>query len=153
MLLYGGVKATVLFSHRAPIAARNVVQPHRDFNQHTIQGQKKIEHLLGVSSAKRQALQLGRVTVIRLGHGIYSANTDSREITKKEIQTIDRLHRSGGLSVNRRKKAEMKPALPDAPDRSSVAGTQPAPILILRSRTRRVSTVGAHPLSTYVQPK
>lgn len=56
----GLVQAPVLYTHRAAIAATNVVKLHRDFYDRAVQRKKKLEHLrwIGLGPCTIESLDL-----------------------------------------------------------------------------------------------
>ena len=49
MFFDGIVQAPVLLSHGGPIVVRDIVEPHRDFDEHPVQRQQNVQHVLGVA--------------------------------------------------------------------------------------------------------
>lgn len=141
------VQTTVLLSHRRPVAARDVVKPHGNFNQHAIQGEEYVEHFLRVARAPGLSVRLGRFALVQLCHEIHSAITDNSPSPKREIKTIDSID-SCGRPVSKCLKPScarcIGPLFADATDHffECTQGGFLRRILLLRARPRTVLRVG-----------
>jgi hypothetical protein len=88
-----------LFSHSEAVVPRDVIEAHRDFDEHAIQGQKDIEHFVGIALTEKLMVQFAPLAFVRLGHWDHSAITDSKLNAGMEIETIDGGDRRGRTSV------------------------------------------------------
>ena len=103
VLPHGVVQAAVLCSHGKPLALRDFVQTHRNFDQHAIQGQQVVQHFSGIARAKSLTAGSAPFFFVLAGNtGSFlncSSTTDTRSNAAREIETFDWRYRCEWASV------------------------------------------------------
>jgi hypothetical protein len=87
------VQAAVLCSHGKPLAPRDSVEAHRNFDEHAIQGQQLVQHFSGIARAKSLTVGFATFSFVLAGHSSSFLNctspTDTRSNAGREIETFD----------------------------------------------------------------
>ena len=68
----GIVQAAVVFSHREPVALRDFIETHGNFDQHSIQGQKDVQHFVWIALAESLTAQFAPFPLVVASHGVHS---------------------------------------------------------------------------------